>query len=199
MDTFQLVASLAESLAWPITALVLFVLLRKPLIQILLTTTKLKYKDIELDFGRELRQIEQQAMKIELLPIPQPPARATGGPKLPGELLEEAEMLANEFPEPAVTVAWSAVEDNLARAAERLTGSRNFRTSAPSQALKLLKEREAIDGSTASVLRRMQKLRNEAVHERWNAFGGVSSVEAREYIALARGINDKLEHIGLGP
>src|SRR3546814_13991241 len=108
MDTFQIIASLVESLAWPLTTLALFMLLRKPLTQILLTLTKLKYKDIELDFGRELRQITEEAMQVEVRPVPTPPIRAIGGPKVADELLEEAEKLSDEFPEPAVSVAWSA-------------------------------------------------------------------------------------------
>ena len=198
MDTFQFIASLVESLAWPVTALALFMLLRKPLTQILLTLTKLRYKDIELDFGRELRQITQEAMQIEVRPVPMTATRAIGGPKVADELLEEAEKLSEEFPEPAVSVAWSAVEDSLAQTAERLTGSTSFRSSPPSRSIKFLSEREVIEGSTVSVLRRMQKLRNEAVHERWNAFGGISIAEAKEYIALARGINEKLARIGRG-
>jgi len=175
---------------------VLVLILRKPIGQILLTLTKLKYKDLELNFGRELKQIEEQARAVEVLPTPQ--VKAVGGPKEPEELLTEAERLAEEFPEPAVAVAWSAVEDYLARAAERISGSAS-RRKPTSHFINLLLQQTALDRGTVKVLKRMLNLRNEAVHERWNAFGGISSDEAREYIALARGINEKLDRIGRAP
>lgn len=195
----QFVASIIDSLAWPITTVGLFVLLRKPVERILLTLTKLKYKDLELDFGRELHSIEQQAKQAAVLPVPQPIPKSVGGPKTPAELLEEADRLAPEFPEPAVAVAWSAVEDSLSGAAERLTGTTKYRGVACARTIKLLRERNVIDEKTTSVLARMQNLRNESLHERWNAFGGVSADEAREYIALARGISEMLERIAAGP
>jgi hypothetical protein len=193
MDTLQFIANVITALAWPATVLALVLLLRRPLGQILLTLTKLKYKDLELAFGRELKQIEEQARAVEVLPSPQ--ANIVGGPKEPAELLAEAEQLAAEFPEPAVSVAWSAVEDQLAQAAERIAGV-PARRKPTSHSLNLLLQNNAIDRATVNVLKRMMNLRNEAVHERWNAFGGISSAEAREFIALARGINEKLEGIG---
>lgn len=195
----QFLALIIDSLAWPITTGVLIVLLRKPLERILFALTKLKYKDIELDFGRELHSIEQQAKQADVLPVAQPIPKTLGGPKTPAELLEDADRLATEFPEPAVAVAWSAVEDSLSQAAERLTGTIKYRRVACARTIKLLRERNVIDERTTSVLARMQNLRNESVHERWNAFGGVSADEAREYIALARGISEMLERIGAGP
>jgi uncharacterized protein YutE (UPF0331/DUF86 family) len=193
MDILQFLAAIVAAIAWPATAITLVVLLRRPVSQILTTLTKLKYKDLELDFGRELKQLEKQAKAIEVVPSQ---VRAVGGPKDPQELLSEAERLVEEFPEPAVAVAWSAVEDHLAQAAERLSGSTSHRRQPPSRVIRSLLEGEAIDQQTVDLLKRMQNLRNAALHERWNAFGGISPDEAREFIALARGVNEKLECIG---
>ena len=54
MDWLQFLSSVVGSLAWPATVLALVVLLRAPVTRVLLTLTRLKYKDLELDFGREL-------------------------------------------------------------------------------------------------------------------------------------------------
>lgn len=193
MDILQFFAAIVSAVAWPASVVTLVVLLRRPLSQILTMLTKLRYKDLELDFGRELKQIEEQAKAIEVLPSQ---VRAVGGPKEPEELLAEAERLVEEFPEPAVAVAWSAVEDHLARAAERLSGSTIDRRQPPSRVIRSLLDVEVIDQQTVELLKRMQNLRNMALHERWNAFGGISPDEAREFIALARGINEKLESLG---
>lgn len=192
MDAFQFLAAVIGVIAWPATVIFLVFILRKPVGQVLLTLTKLKYKDLELDFGRELKQIEEQAKAIDVLPTPQ--VKVVGGPKEADELLMEAERLAEEFPEPAVSVAWSAVEDHLARAAEQFTGGAS-RRKPPSYFINVLVQNEALDKGTVDVLRRLQNLRNQAVHERWNAFGGISPDEAREFIALARGISGKLNRL----
>lgn len=193
MDALQFLAAVINSLAWPLTTVALVFLLREPVGRVLTTLTRLKYKDLELDFGRELKQIEEKAKAIEVLPAPT--AKAVGGPKEPHELLEEAERLASEFPEPAVAVAWSAIEDGLWQAVERLTNTTAFRGQPASKTIQVLLQREAIDRETIDVLNRMRNLRNGAVHGRWNAFGGVSADEAREFIALARGIHERLGNI----
>jgi uncharacterized protein YutE (UPF0331/DUF86 family) len=193
MDALQFLAAVINSLAWPLTTVALVFVLREPVNRVLTALTRLKYKDLELDFGRELKKIEEKAKAIEVLPAPT--AKVVGGPKEPYELLEEAERLAPEFPEPAVAVAWSAIEDSLWKAVERLTSTTTFRGKPASKTIQELLQREAIDRETIDVLNRMRNLRNEAVHGRWNAFGGVSADEAREFIALARGIHERLGNI----
>ena len=68
MGILQFIASLAASFAWPITVLALAILLRIPLTRLLLALTHLKYKDIELDFGKQLRELEKQAKEINIAP-----------------------------------------------------------------------------------------------------------------------------------
>ena len=90
----------------------------------LLTLTRLKYKDLELDFGRELKQLEQKAKAIEVKPQQSkaiPPAA-----KDSAQLLDEAERLAQDFPEPAVAVGWQAVENELMSAVMRLAISPDY-------------------------------------------------------------------------
>ena len=57
----QFFASLAGSLAWPATVVV--VVLRNQCRRFLLTLTRLRYKDLELDFGRELKEVEKKARR----------------------------------------------------------------------------------------------------------------------------------------
>ena len=169
MDGLQFLASIIDSLAWPATVAAIVVLLRKPLGQILLTLTRLKYKDLEIDFRQQLKELEEAAEAIEVKPaLPSPDV---GGPKESKELLDEAKRLASEFPEPAVAVAWSAVEYDLMSLAERTSKGDTMRKRPPSHMISYLHKNGIIDGSTVNVLKRMMNLRNLALHERWNAFG----------------------------
>lgn len=190
MKTLEFILGVIEATAWPAVVLVAVFLLRKPLASILLALTKLRYKDLELDFGRELRELGQQADKAHL--VTEQTRESRGGPKEPAELLDEAEQLAEEFPEPAVAVAWSAVESALIEAAESHAGSDQHRRFSPSRNMKFLADSNILDKRTLELLHGMQRLRNVAIHERWNAFGGISTGEAYEFIRLARGICGRL-------
>ncbi|MGH7553918.1 MAG: hypothetical protein ACREMQ_12925, partial [Longimicrobiales bacterium] len=59
---------------------------------------------------------------------------------------------------------------------------------------RLLLDQRAIDDNTLDILNRMGNLRNVAVHG-GAGLTGVSPDEAREFIALARGIVEKLRQL----
>lgn len=190
MDWLQFIASLIKSLVWPVTLLILVVLFRVQVGKVLLRLTRLKYKDLELDFGRELKLLEKEAKAIDIAPQPQKSIAPTKRDS--SQLLQEAVQLAPSFPEPAVGVAWQAVEDELMQAVLRLAISPDY--PAHNSALKnaeLLKAQNAVDQRTLELLNRMRNLRNMAVH------GGhaipITTDESLEFAALARGVVEKLQ------
>lgn len=68
MNTFQLIASLVGTLAWPIVVVVIIVVLRKPLSQIFssLTLNKLSYKEWQFDFGEKVAKLVSTADKANI-------------------------------------------------------------------------------------------------------------------------------------
>lgn len=58
MDTL---ASLVETLAWPVTIIIVVMLMRSPLSELIPTLKKLKYKDLEVEFEREANKILSEA------------------------------------------------------------------------------------------------------------------------------------------
>jgi hypothetical protein len=194
MDWLQFLASLAGSLAWPATIVIAVVVLRNPLRRLLLTLTRLRYKDLDLDFGRELREVEKKARAIDVKPTG-PAPRDIAAPKDSAQILDEAERLAEDFPEPAVALAWSAVEVELMSAVIRLAIAPEYppHNSALRNA-RLLLDQRAIDENTLDILNRMRNLRNVAVHG-GAGLTGVSPDEAREFVALARGVVEKLRRL----
>ena len=191
MDWLQFLASLVSSLAWPIAVVVLVILLRVPITRVLLTLTRLKYKELELDFGRELKQLEQEARAIDI--VPQKPKSIAPIKKDSLQLLEEATRFAQDFPESAVAVGWQAVEDELMSAVMRLAISPDYPPY--NSALKnaqLLKEQDAIDERTFAILSRMRILRDMVVHRVRVGTSITTSEEAIEFLALARGMVEKL-------
>lgn len=151
--------------------------------------TRLKYKDLDADFGSAVRELEEEAQKIDISPA-LPPSKSETPIIGSFDRLAEAERLIAEFPEPAVARAWQSVEDALLEVATRLgvVGGANVRAM-PLSITAALVSGGHIDQSTAELLGRMRKLRNLAVHG-----GGlpISSDEAKEFVALARGIAERL-------
>src|ERR1051325_1135276 len=111
MDWLAFFASIIASLAWPLTVIILVILLRDPLTRVLLTLTHLKYKDLEIDFKRELEELEEKAKAIDVKP--QLPEIRASEKKDTLQFLAEARQLAAQWPEGAVTLAWQAVEHEL--------------------------------------------------------------------------------------
>jgi hypothetical protein len=191
MGALQFLASLISSLAWPITVTVLVFVLRVPLTRVLLTLTRLKYKDFELDFGRDLKRLEEDAKAVGIAPKD---SKAIAPPRRDSlQLLEEAARIAQEFPEAAISIAWQAVEAELIAAVMRLAMSPDYPSY--NSALKnaeLLRDQNMIDTRTFEILNRMRVLRNAAIHGARSATA-ITSDEASEFVALARGVVEKLQ------
>jgi hypothetical protein len=190
MNMLQFIASLVSSLAWPIVVVVLVFILRAPLTTVLLTLTRLKYKDLELDFGRELKQLEKEARALDI--APKQMKKAAVAKREPRQFLEEAAQMADDFSAPAIAVAWQAVEAELMAAVMRMGISPDY--PAHNSALKnaqLLREQDKIDSRTFELLNRMRMLRNSVIHGANRA--AIKSDEAAEFVALARGVVEKLE------
>jgi uncharacterized protein YutE (UPF0331/DUF86 family) len=194
MNWLEFLASIIKSLAWPTTLVILVVLFRAPVRRALLRLTRLKYKDLELDFGRELRQLEKEAKAIDI--TPQTPKSIAPTKRDSSQfLMESAALVQQGFPEPAVAVAWQAVEDELMQATMRLAISPDYPAhNSPLKNAELLKEQNAIDQRTIEVLNRMRNLRNMAVHGGRGA-AHVTTDEAFEFLALARGVVEKLQEL----
>src|SRR6266702_978293 len=105
MDWLTFVSSLVHSLAWPGAVVGIVLLLRRSLNKLLPELNRLKYKDLELDFGR---QVAQAKAEVEASPAPRqlPEARQLQlGPDT-----EYLSALAEISPRAAVLEAWLPLE-----------------------------------------------------------------------------------------
>lgn len=60
MDWLTFIASVIGDLAWPATSLAVVFMLRGPITKLLPDLRKLKYEDLEVDFGRGLERAGKQ-------------------------------------------------------------------------------------------------------------------------------------------
>jgi len=195
MNWLSFFSSVIDSLAWPVATILIVFLARKQLSTILPRIKNLKYRDLELDFGRELKKVEDKANKV--LPAESKPKLIREKPKERNstQIIKEAERLFDEFPEPAVALAWSAVEVELMEAIMRTASSPDYppHNSALKNAMYLSKA-GYLGTDKIDLIKKMSNLRNIAVHGH-KGTGSVSVDEAREFIALAEWLVKDLKKI----
>ena len=191
MDVLDFIASVIDSLSWPIGIVILTLLLRNHLGKLLSRLTRIRYGDVEVNFRREMRKLGSLA-KIVGLRSSEKPVQAGKRQRKSEDAIADAMWLADELPEAAVGVAWVALEHELMQAIMRLAISADYPLYQSSlKNISLLHEHGYIDGKIREVLDRMRRLRNAAVHAQRDAVG-ISGDEAREFIGLAEAIIAKV-------
>ena len=65
MDFLTFLATIIGSLAWPACLLVALFMLRRPIAELLPSLRRLRYKELEVDFGKELEKIEAVMDTVE--------------------------------------------------------------------------------------------------------------------------------------
>lgn len=155
MDGLAFIAELIKALAWPVTVFSLVVLLRRPLTQLIPLLQRLKYRNLELEFGERVEEIKAEA-QAQL-----PAAPPFGASIFPTELSK----LAEHSPRSVVLESWSRVESAARQAAERaaLQLSPRERRS-PLRLVQALRLAELIEPDTAHIMHDLRTLRNEAAH-----------------------------------
>ena len=179
MDLLTFVATIIGSLAWPVSLLIVILVLRKPLAELLPGIRKLKYKDLEVDFGKELERIEavMDTIEDETKPRRELPAEVQPEP-LPKTRNELLGKLAELSPNAAILESWRNVERTLdfyfkCRGIERplsnqtITGHLDYDPNFPPQLVSAYQE--------------LRLLRNRAAHDRENLL----PEHAREFASLA--------------
>lgn len=106
MDWMQFTIELIDKLAWPLVLVFAVISLKRPLSKLIPLAKKLKFKDLELEFGQELKAVTQEAEGIF--------------PELKDSNRNILIMSASQLPNSAVIEAWEAVD----LAAEKLIHSR---------------------------------------------------------------------------
>ncbi|MEH8231393.1 hypothetical protein [Aeromonas veronii] len=66
MDALTFISELIKAAVWPVTAIVLVVLLRKPIVELTPLLRKLKYKELELEleFAQEVSELKAEVEAI---------------------------------------------------------------------------------------------------------------------------------------
>jgi hypothetical protein len=172
----QFIAAIVSSVAWPVAALGMTVVLRGPLAVCLPSASRRERRELEFDFQRELAEIETQAQAANF------GARADAA-EAGGELLAEVDAVAAVSPLAAIPLAWTVVESEIGKSLERL-GIQVRSLRQPTQYIRALTREGYIGAETATILNQLRQLRNKAAHAAHTRVQ-ISRSGAEEYARLA--------------
>lgn len=174
MDILTFISKLAKALAWPVAVVFLVLMLKKPLTELIPLLRKLKYKELEMEFSKEVAEL---TAKAELPQI----THATG-PLLEAEC-NRLSNLASFSPRVAIIEAWVDVES----AANEVASS--FWNQGPSDVMRrnsklgeYLLQCKVIDENQLQTFNKLRDLRNKAVQA---VELELSEKDAKAYVNLA--------------
>ncbi|MCK4329347.1 hypothetical protein KAX02_05845 [candidate division WOR-3 bacterium] len=170
MNLFEFIAALVGALAWPGLVLALFLIFRQPLAELIPFLERLKYKDLELNFSKRVREVAIEADAVI----------TTEEPVAVDEQLEE---LVDIYPRGAIIESWLLVENatvNAVRVNKLIITERDMKS--PSRLVRVLEAAKIINKQQAALLHELRYIRNAAVHV---TDLSLSPNAAREYVKTA--------------
>ena len=178
MDTFEFIASLVDSLAWPAGAVLTAIVLRGTSQQLISYLTKLKYGDLELSFEKDLKILEQRATAAL-------PAGEGAGP--PISISPEQAQLAETSPRAAIIDPWLRVSGAATVALKKRTGSV---PASPPEIERALSTAHILGKEQLAVLVRLRKMQEDAGR---GSPSSLDTVVALRYIGLASRLAARFE------
>jgi uncharacterized protein YutE (UPF0331/DUF86 family) len=164
MDWKQLVASLIQNLAWPITILVMFFLVRDQIGKLIEKLGKLKYKDLELDFSK----VKNQAEKIPVNNTTTDKStviKDSESDQVFHSLEDQIFETVESAPSAAIFLAWSYVETALSSAVSRVALEQGVMSASPLQNIQVLEKLGELSNQQVELLHELRVLRNKVTHD----------------------------------
>jgi hypothetical protein len=173
MNTQQWI-DLVRILVWPAALVALAIVFRRPLSRLLVTITQLRFRDLEIDFGRELEKLRSA--------LPDEPDSDTASVQsAPSPGLALASDAAHAQPVAGVLLAWSAIETRLSEVADQEPGGTESAIA-------------GLTGDLRSLVQGLFDLSRAAAGGQTRG-GAVDASQANDYIRLAGRALDELNSI----
>jgi hypothetical protein len=168
------ISQVISSTAWPLTILTCVLLLRRHLLTLIPFVRKLKYSDVEIEFGKEVAALVKVADRTSL---PNEPSKGSRNS------WEDLIVLADLRPRSAIRSAWSRVTEAYLQAAkDRKIEITDLAQTMPMVVGSLLLNEGVISPPQYDLLTKLRILVDDA--ERASP-GSISSESAIEFIGIA--------------
>jgi hypothetical protein len=161
MDWLTFISKVIEAIAWPAVVVAVLLYLRKELPNIVKSLRKLKFKDVELEFGEAAIALAAETKRVV-------PAAKTGI-TIQGQdeetVVAKLSTIAELSPRAAILEAWLLVEG---AAADLLRNQQSMTTLSanpgPMRIREGLRRAEVLTPPQEAAFEHLRRLRNEAVH-----------------------------------
>ncbi|MFC1481564.1 hypothetical protein ACFL6E_04905 [Candidatus Neomarinimicrobiota bacterium] len=160
MDWLTFISKLIESLAWPVSILVLLYIIRKELPTIVARIKKFKYKGFELEFGQPVRAVEKDVARA-IPDVPEPVAVSAQSHEQKRDRLNS---MAEFSPASAIVSSWLQVEAAAIDIIRKKDIARFKTRPGPMGIRDYLIEEEILDKKQIAIFEQLRKLRNKAIH-----------------------------------
>ena len=178
MDILTFVSELVSALSWPLLILSLVWLLQKPLGNLIPFVDRVKYRDFEMQFARQIQTVKEE-VPVEL--------------KVGEEHIEEANKyieIAETSPRAAISEAWRRIELTVIAKLKHLLPDEEEKSGKLS--VRYIEYSGALIPSAERLLHDLYHLRNQAIHSPNFA---ISLDDALEYIHLANVLVKQIDAI----
>jgi len=160
MDWLTFIAAIVKSVIWPIVIISLIFILRKEVILLLQGLTHIKFKDVEIDFDKQIHKIKDDADKIGL---PKPLIETELKPTIANEILpyEIFIKIAKYLPECSILITWIDIENAL----KKLARYYSIPDNQPDTSLIVdLFNKDLFSSPEMRIYHELSYLRNEIIH-----------------------------------
>jgi hypothetical protein len=166
MDWLTFIAQLISALAWPVTLIVIILVLRRPLTELFPLVRRLRFQGIELDFSREIQALVYEARGQ--LP------RVHSVLNAEGPLRTQCIELAQVSPRTVVLESWIQLEKAAIDASRRHgLKLKSAELHSPLILGQALEESSFLEGNTPMIYHQLRNLRNAAAHASEFAFNPI--------------------------
>lgn len=160
MDWLTFISKIVEATAWPGMLLAVLLIIRKELPAIARSLRKLKFKDVELEFGEAAKAVASAAK--DAVPPSSPDVRLAGQPK--EEMAQRLSSIAELAPRAAILEAWLQVEAAAVDVVRKRTSTSLTSMPGPMRLRDSLVRAEVLSSKQVAIFENLRTLRNEAVH-----------------------------------
>jgi hypothetical protein len=178
LDGLTFTASVLQSLAWPLSVLLIVVVLRKPIGAALQRVSKARVGPVEAEFDQELAEVRKEVQRST------PPAQTGREAPMAPSLPEELDRLAEASPRAAVLEAFARIETRL----RELLAEAGVEVREPQSGValaRLASRHGLVSDETLNAVEGLSVMRNLAAHQPTD---DLSAERARDYLTLADAI-----------
>ena len=170
MDNF---IKLVEILAWPVTSLILIFAMRKPITGLIPQISKFKYKELEMEFEKDLNDLSQRSQETKL----------NNETEIDQEEDYYLQKVKDISPRAAILESWLGLESTAISSAKHFNLISDGKRQTLSQILKLFEKEDILTSENVEIINDLRMLRNKATHE---TNFHISEEEATKFMEIAR-------------